>query len=83
VKNASHLDHAILASAVDHAILAAAIQDEMPGFLHTRTAHSGAAEFEGPSARPCDHDLRPLFGAWALRIGSDIAQRLLNKSFVA
>jgi hypothetical protein len=83
VKNASHLNHAILASAVDHAILAAAIKDEMPGCFHTRTAHSGPAEFEAPGARPFDHDLGPLFRAWPLGIGSDIAQSLLDERLVA
>jgi hypothetical protein len=74
VENASHLDHAILA---------AAIEEEMPGLFHARTARPGPAEFEGPGARPFDHDLRPLFRAWPLRIRSDVAQRLQDKGLVA
>jgi hypothetical protein len=74
VENASHLDHAILAPA---------IENETPGFFHSRIAHSGPAECEMPGARPFDHDLRPPFRARPLRIGSDIVQSLLNKGLIA
>src|SRR5438105_1566049 len=54
VKNAGHLDHAIVA---------AAIQEKMARLLHPYAAHFLPAEFQVIRARALDHHLGPFFRA--------------------
>jgi hypothetical protein len=63
----------------NHAIVAAAIEKEMSRLPHASAAYSALAERKMVSPRALDHELRPLFRAWPLGIGSDIAYGLLDQ----
>ena len=62
---------------IDPRFAAAAIDQEMPGFPDNAQAAASpiAAEVQVVSVDAA-RQIRPLFGSWTLRIGSDVAESL-------